>query len=39
MTPARFWAMHAVIAALGGALALLLAGPLGRVLNGKRRDG
>jgi POT family proton-dependent oligopeptide transporter len=39
MTPARFWAMHAVIAALGGALALLLAGPLGRILNGRRRDG
>jgi POT family proton-dependent oligopeptide transporter len=39
MSPLRFWAMHAVIAALGGALALLLAGPLGRVLNGKGRNG
>ena len=33
MTPAAFWAMHAGIAALGGALALLLKAPLKRTLN------
>jgi POT family proton-dependent oligopeptide transporter len=33
MTPASFWAMHAAIAATGGVLAMLLARPLGRVLN------
>ncbi|MEP7087096.1 MAG: hypothetical protein ABI884_07155, partial [Gemmatimonadota bacterium] len=34
MTPAQFWAMHAGIAATGGALALLLNKPLGRRLIG-----
>ncbi len=33
MTPAEFWAMHAAIAAVGGLLALLLARPLGRILD------
>ena len=32
MTPAQFWALHAAIAAAGGALALLLNRPLMRVL-------
>jgi POT family proton-dependent oligopeptide transporter len=35
MTPAAFWGMHAAIAGLGGAFALLLSGPLGRILNGR----
>jgi len=33
MSPAAFWAMHAVIAATGAILAMLLARPLGRVLD------
>lgn len=33
MTPAAFWGLHATIAALGAALAMLLARPLGRILN------
>jgi POT family proton-dependent oligopeptide transporter len=36
MTPTQFWLLHAVIAAMGGVLALLLARPLGRILNGQR---
>jgi POT family proton-dependent oligopeptide transporter len=33
MTPQAFWAMHAAISATGALLALLLARPLGRVLD------
>jgi POT family proton-dependent oligopeptide transporter len=32
MSPAAFWAMHAAIAAVGGVLALLMRGPIARVL-------
>jgi len=35
MSPAQFWTLHAAIAAIGGVLALLLARPLGRILNGE----
>ncbi|MGH6878911.1 MAG: MFS transporter, partial [Rhizomicrobium sp.] len=33
MTPAAFWALHAAIAATGALLALVLARPLGRILD------
>jgi len=40
MSATQFWTMHAVIAALGGTLALLMARPLGRILNaGTRGNG